>query len=168
MFDYDPESGRMTWRARPESDFANRQAWLAWNTKFAGTEAGTVSMHGYRTVSIAGKKFKVHRIAFKLAYGTEPAVIDHADGDRLNNSISNLREASYSENNCNRSVDGRSGSGVKGVHWHKRAKKWTSQIRKDGVVSYLGLFATVEEAAKARNIAAKKMHGEFSCDGSRK
>lgn len=73
------------------------------NTR-ANTPAGTVTQHGYYQVSVSKKFFMAHRIVVAL-HGIEIKdnfVIDHIDGDRLNNKINNLRVISQSDNNRNR------------------------------------------------------------------
>ena len=70
-------------------------------------------------------------------------MIDHVNGNPSNNSIENLRLVTNQQNNFNRTT-------AKGYCWHKKAKKWKSEIRIDGKKNkYLGLFETEEEAREA-------------------
>lgn len=84
--------------------------------------------------------------------------IDHKDRNGLNNTRDNLRRASESQNRCN--VLARSVCGYKGVTKYKN--KWKARIQFEGLEHYLGLFETVEEAAKARDVKAEELHGEFA------
>ena len=88
-------------------------------------------------------------------------VIDHIDGNPLNNKISNLRIASTNQNASNRckSIPGK--SGVRGVYKHT-CGRWAAQIKHDGKVKYLGLFDSVDDARAAYVSAAHKMRGEFT------
>lgn len=88
--------------------------------------------------------------------------VDHENHDTIDCQKSNLRICDNSQNMMNRKgAASHSKSGVRGVHWHKRARKWTSQIRAYGVVYHLGLFVEMDDAARAYLKARKKYFGEF-------
>lgn len=89
-------------------------------------------------------------------------ILDHIDGNRANNKLSNLREATQSQNCANAKLRSNNTSGFKGVYYHPKTGKWKSQIKKDGVSRHLGLFPTPEEAHKAYVKAAKELFGEFA------
>jgi hypothetical protein len=89
--------------------------------------------------------------------------IDHKDGDKLNCLDENLRICKHLENTRNRGKNKNNTSGYKGVIWHKPSKKWEAYISdNNGNREHLGLFSTIETAAKAYNTAAVKYHGEFA------
>ena len=88
-------------------------------------------------------------------------LIDHKDGNGLNNQKNNLRTCTISENNKNRHTINNS-SGYLGVSLSKRRKKWLAQIKNNKKVIYLGYFKDKKDAAKAYNEAAIKYHGEFA------
>ena len=130
----------------------------------AGTVAGTLSrFDGYRRIKIGAKLYLAHRIAFAIAHGRWPeSLIDHINGIGSDNRPENLREATASQNNCNRMVQKNSKSGVKGVFLAKRAphgRPWEASIT---VKKFIGYFATKEEAAAAYRKAALELHGEFA------
>lgn len=89
-------------------------------------------------------------------------MIDHVDGNPLNNQKSNLRACLNSENAKNVGKYTNNTSGFKGVSWHRRVKKFYAQIGNNGQKIYLGYFAKKEDAARAYNEAAKRLHGEFA------
>lgn len=95
--------------------------------------------------------------------GALPEIIDHIDGNSLNNRIENLRAATQSQNLCNRGKPKSNTSGYKGVYFDKTKNKWRAEIQKHGEVHRLGYFNAAEEAGAAYNTAAKELHGEFSC-----
>ncbi|MDE1475504.1 HNH endonuclease [Xenorhabdus bovienii] len=89
--------------------------------------------------------------------------IDHIDRCRSNNEIQNLRLASHYENSVNKGKRPNNKSGVKGVNWEARNKKWKAQIQADGRKIYLGLFEDIELAEIVVMAARDKLHGEFAC-----
>ncbi len=89
-------------------------------------------------------------------------VVDHKDGNGLNNTDDNIRVCSYSQNQTN-SPDRKLGAaGFRGVTIGKGKKKYIAQIRKEGKKVNLGSFYTAEEASDAYNKAAALSHGEFA------
>lgn len=104
IIDYNPDTGKMCWR-----ETMGRRA-------KAGAEIGHINRDGYRKVKIKGRTYLVHRLAWRLAYGVWPSnEIDHFDGDRLNNKLSNLRDVTKAMNlrNSRRRAD--NSSGIVGV-----------------------------------------------------
>lgn len=92
----------------------------------------------------------------------EGMVINHIDGNGLNNQKSNLRICTRAECCRRRSKSANKSSIYKGVSWHKINKRWISQICIDGKYKHLGYFSTQLRAAKAYDRAAKKYHKEFA------
>jgi hypothetical protein len=90
------------------------------------------------------------------------SLVDHRDGDGLNNQRANLRKASHAQNMQNQMVSVNNTSGYKGVHFAFEKRKWQARIMANGKRISLGLFATPEEAALAYNDAAERLHGEFA------
>lgn len=111
------------------------------------------------------KRIWMHHDIFKrIIGGTIPKgfLIDHIDGNSLNNRRSNLRLATRQENNRNRKKSKNNTSGYKGVCFDKYKKKWVATIGVDGKVIWLGRFKTPELAYEAYCEAAIKYHGEFA------
>ena len=88
---------------------------------------------------------------------------DHLNHNTLDNRRDNIRICTISQNQMNRKVNSEGSSIYKGVTWHKRAKKWTSQIVVGRKLKYLGLFTSERTAAFAYNLAAKKHFKKFAC-----
>jgi hypothetical protein len=88
--------------------------------------------------------------------------VDHIDRNGLNNSRSNLRLATFSQNACNRKIPKHNASGYKGVYWDKDSNKWRAEIRTKGKLFRLGKFHNIKDASAAYKEAAQKYHGEFA------
>jgi hypothetical protein len=90
--------------------------------------------------------------------------IDHVNGDGLDNRRENLRVATHAQNASNRGVRVNNTSGFKGVHANHsgRGKQWFAYITTNYKRQHLGMFGTAEEAARAYDAAAVRLHGEFA------
>jgi len=91
---------------------------------------------------------------------------DHINGDKADNRVCNLREATNQQNHANRGAQRNSTSGVKGVYWFKPQQKWKAQICVNKRSIVLGYFATKEEAITARKAAEDKYHGHWKHEGA--
>ncbi len=157
-FTYDPETGVLTWRIRPQEHFPSEPIWKMWNKQNAGKTAGSINARGYWRLGRKG--FRANRIIFKLMTSEEPpSVVDHKDGDKLNNRWSNLRPATYSESTWNVRIHVDNKSGRRGVIFKKG--KWEASIMIAGRIRRLGRFHTLEEASVAYEATACAARGEF-------
>lgn len=101
-FDYDPETGMLTWKRRPRRHFRNSVSeLLRWNKRWAGTVAGTQMTDGYVAVHVDGEMYKAPRIIWKMQTGETPKSLDHKNGDHADNRWDNLREATTQQNRWN-------------------------------------------------------------------
>lgn len=167
---YEPETGKLFWRARSEDLFnGNKHACRRWNSRYAGKEAMTpVNEAGYKIGGIFNKSFRAHRVIWAMTTGRWPSCfIDHVNGDRSDNRILNLREATTSQNAINSCIQSNNTSGLKGASWCKRTKKWQSYIAVGGKKYNLGYFDCREDAHEAYCHAAKKRHGDYANLGNR-
>jgi len=118
-----------------------------------GREAGTFCKHtGYRKVYFDRRVYYTHRLIWKLLYGEDPEEIDHINGNRSDNRITNLRSVCHYENMRNSKQYSGNTSGVTGVSWCKDRPKWRAGI--GGKV--LGDFDRFEDAVAARKQAEKE------------
>lgn len=132
-------------------------------TAKAGSLAGTLNPSGYWIVQLDGENWRVHRVIFALANGRDAAgPIDHINTNKADNRPCNLREATKSENQWNRSISARNTSGRKGVSWDRQVKKWRADISPSRKHRCLGHFDEIEDAALAYRLAAEQEHGEFA------
>ena len=129
LIQYDQETGLFTWLKRPEIDRFSR----AWNARYAGNPANSVNGNGYIQISIKTgekkKRYEAHRLAWLYIYGEFPEFqLDHVNRRKTDNRISNLRRSDVVGNGHNVDAGKRNSSGVKGVYWHRVAKKWLASI----------------------------------------
>lgn len=123
--------------------------------------------HGYYIITLSKngdrKTFKIHRlIAIHFIDNPEnKQFVDHIDIDKTNNSISNLRWVTRSENGFNTGINRTNTSGIKGVSFDKKTKKWRVRIKLNQKSKHLGLYETLEEATLVRQEAALKYFGDF-------
>ena len=144
------KDGSLFWKAKPAKQIA------------IGKEAGCVNNHGYSVIRIDGVLHRTHRIIFLMHHGYLPQYIDHADGNKLNNSIENLREATACQNAYNKPAQSNNESGKKGVRWHKQIKHWCVEIQVNKVKHYLGIYKDLELAALVASEARSLYHGKFA------
>ena len=175
MLRYEPQSGKLFWRKRPAWMFPDDRAHTTcqslasmWNKKFCGKEAFTyLGVHGYLRGSIKPKTFTAHRVAWAIFHGTWPSEnIDHINGNRADNRMSNLRDVPNLENCRNQAMSRRNKSGINGVFFAAGFGKWIAQIRDGKRTLHLGSFNGVGEAAAARKEAERQL-GYHENHGSR-
>jgi len=167
-FDYDPETGALTWRVKPREDFKTAREWNSRNARYAGMVAGNLHYQkksGDRHASIVqfnGKLIPAHRIIWTMVNGEIPAGrhIDHINGNPFDNRLCNLRLATRSQNMMNRGVARNNSLGLKGVY--RQRNKFVAQIKDHGKRRYLGIFDTKGLAALAYAKACLRYHGMFA------
>jgi len=153
-FRYERETGLLYWRERAEC-LAN------WNARYPGTVAGTKGARGYVHVLLRRRFLAVHRVIWLMVHGVEPAgEIDHRDGDRTNNRVENLRDATPSQNHMNMAARG---EWPKGVYLYRKDGLFRAQIKFRGKTKYLGSYSTPEAAHEAYRQAATEHFGAFAC-----
>lgn len=129
---------------------------------------GTLMPDGYVSLFIQdfnkNKSYQVH-ILVATHFTDNPnnyKYVDHIDGNRQNNHISNLRWTTTHQNSLNRKTPSNNTSGVKGVHQNysgSRFKQWTATWREDGIPCKKS-FETMEEAVEYRNLMVDKFYSK--------
>jgi HNH endonuclease len=140
--------------------YDNLKGVLTWSKNYfktkIGKEAGTLHPNGYLYIGFRTngkfKSYAAHRIIWFLFYNKWPEKqLDHINGNKLDNRIENLREASHRENQQNQKRH-RAGKLV-GASFNKNDKKWCAYIRINNKGKYLGSFSTEREAHEAYKTA---------------
>jgi hypothetical protein len=123
----------------------------------ANDKSGPYAVRSARTQGRRTKE-RMHRRLLPTA-----PIVDHINGNGLDNRRSNLRAVTTAQNMRNRSgLDASNTSGYRGVHWRKDVQKWRAWIRVDYRGWHLGLFDTAEEAAHAFDAAALQLFGDYA------
>lgn len=137
-------------------------------------DVALIATHAWYVLRTKGKSYAYTFIKRRITYmhrllaGVDDGLeVDHKNGDGLDNRRLNLRSATHAQNTANRGKSGfRAGkptsSPLKGVSWHKQAKKWQALITVRGKRSSLGLFADEVDAGRAYDAAALAAHGAFA------
>lgn len=150
---YDPETGLFTWCAHTTPRHRTT----------GGQIAGRRQSRGYIQITIDGRCYVAHRLAWFYITGSWPAAeIDHINGIRDDNRFVNLREATRAQNMANSRRLHSNTSGFKGVSFDKRDGRWRAYIRGNQRRHHLGSFDTPEEAHAAYCAAAAELFGEFA------
>lgn len=140
-----------------DSDFETL-AQFRWHINGTGYAVGSVRVNGAR------KRVYLHRYLLDAQPGQ---IVDHIDGNPLNNTRANLRLVTRAQNQWNRKAQ-QNASGYKGVSWHRGHQKYYARIQVHNRRHFLGYFETAEEAAEAYDAAARRLHGEHARDNSRR
>ena len=131
-----------------------------------GSVAGSIDKDGYLIITIDWKRYKAHRLAWLYIYGYFPEHdIDHINRNPSDNRIKNLREVSRSCNMRNTGNHRDNTSGVKGVRFSEKRKKWMSQIQVNRKCRFLGYYIDFNDAVCAR-LAGEQCLDWNGCDSS--
>lgn len=144
-FSYDPITGHITRKLKARSNHPD-------------------VLNPTRTrIDFMGTRYPCTHIIWVIYYGKWPDVyIDHINNNHLDNSITNLREATHAQNTRHRRAFNPNGKGVT-YRGDRETRPWQAQIQFELKKMHLGFFDTSEEAAEAYKQAALKYHGEFAC-----
>ena len=165
------DTGDLVWKKRDVKFFehihdARGPQWFCnvWNGKFAGREAlPHITSSGYKYGRVLGKYTMAHRVVWALCHGSWPIMfVDHINGDKADNRISNLRLATRQQNTANSIQKVSTSSRYKGVSWCKRSGKWSSGITVSGRRKFLGYYDNENDAALSYDKAALAAHGEYA------
>ena len=150
LFRYDPETGNLVWRTTKSAK------------AIAGSVAGSINAKGHVNLQVDRKMYAAHQVVYLMHHGYIPDEIDHCNRDKTDNRIENLRPATSSQNKGNIGLLRNNQSGYRGVSQNSRSGKWHAQIKICGRQTYLGRYATPEQAALRYNEAARQYFGEFA------
>lgn len=159
-FDYNATSGELYWSlSRPPHHFKTTGAYKVYLSRFAGKRAGCEVKVGnmtYRQVRLNNVLYMEHQVVWVIENGEFETMIDHFDGNGLNNKITNLRPVDRVLNGRNCAMKKNNTSGVTGVYWHKQNNNWVAEGHwtEDGInkKKSLGSYKDISDAKAAREL----------------
>lgn len=153
-FEYNPETGDLTWRHRPQEHFNSYMTFRTWNGRWAGKPAlNSIGNLGYKEGCVNSIRVHAHRIIYKIVAGVDPNIIDHENGNKSDNRFFNLKSGTVGENGMNKCLPENNTSGVIGVYWYPPLSKWSAKIKKNQIQKFLGYFEDFDDAVAARKAA---------------
>lgn len=150
---YAPKKGVFYWVSPPQT-----------HAELLGEEAGAIQRgpKPYHVIQLDGVKYKRGRLAFMFVEGRWPKdCIDHINGDSVDDSWENLREATATENSWNHKTRAKKSNLPMGVRSNKSGR-FSARIGHHGSQIQIGTFDTEEEAKQAYSNARVKYYGEFA------
>lgn len=163
----DFEAGKLFWKERHDRPGFSPEWHDWWNANCAGREIATIgTSYGAKRIRVNGDTYYAHRIIYKMATGREPEQIDHIDGDRANNAITNLRPADYAANTKNKATYKNNRLGHHNITQSRGRFRVTFKV--DGKRVNIGTFSTLEAAISARDTAKSQLgfHANHGRSGS--
>lgn len=127
----------------------------AWHASLCGGDL-IYARHSYRD------QFDVPRVIYIHNLVMRTRLVDHINGDGLDNRRCNLRPATTTQNLANTAPPSHNTSGYKGVNFYRRTGRYRAYIQSGYRPTHLGYFATAEQAARAYDAAALEHFGEFA------
>lgn len=113
--------------------------------------------------AVASPAQNIHVYMHRVILGCQPGQqVDHINHDGLDNRRRNLRLCSHSQNLANSRPRRNTSSRFKGVSWDTYYKCWRARICHNERKHHLGRFDSEEEAARAYNVKAQELFGEFA------
>ena len=122
------------------------------------TRKWVLGANGYAVSYKSYGMILMHRLIMNTPKGK---VVDHINGNKLDNRKSNLRNCTHAENMQNR-FKANSKSGFRNVYWHARLSKWVVLVKKDKKMHYFGSFINKEEAIQAARSARTSLFGKYA------
>ncbi len=153
LFSYDAVTGILRWRTRRGGKIPH------------DLTAGYVDHEGYRVVCVDGVNHRAHRVIWLMVHGQWPsAMLDHENGHRSDNKLTNLREATNAQNQMNKKARTTGASGFKGVSIIRRRGRvqFRASVRYDGKTHVSGYFDTPEAAYEHYSREAVRVFGKFA------
>lgn len=143
LLEYNPDTGIFIWKVDRK------------HLAKSGSKAGSINGSGYTQISVDGRLYLAHRLAWFYCFQEWPILIDHINRDRSDNRLDNLREVTQSINIHN-SSDRPSKSGFRNAT--KVGNRYQSVIKINGKSIHLGMFDTAAEASNAAKAYRERLN----------
>lgn len=166
-------SSGLVWKLRPRSHFNTDRGYNQIGKGYAGKQAGSIFTQNtgkqYWSLQVGNRSCYCHRVVYSIFNSIELSLdiqIDHIDGNGLNNSPQNLRQAHACENSHNSKMNKNNLSGFKGVGWCRTNENWRGRVMYKGKVFYAKGCQTPEEASIHAENLRNSLHKEFANHGN--
>jgi len=145
-------------------DRLNEHKWIAQREYKSKRADKFYVVRNFPIDSTSGKKWKTIALHREITNAPKGMVVDHINGDSLDNRKENLRVCTHQENQMNRRINKDNTSGYKGVYYDAKNKKnsWYAKIMFNYKLIHIGYYKTKEEAARAYDQKAIELFGEFA------
>jgi len=130
-----------------------------------GHSQGKRDKYKYLFIRIKNKRYKIafHRAVFAVVNGRYPKkILDHVNRDASDNRITNLREATISQNGFNQKLSKRNKSGYRCIQWVATRQRWRLIICANGKYHYIGTYKNLATAIVKQKESLKRLHGTFA------
>ena len=152
-FEYNPELGRLISKITTRNNNCGHRA--------GELVKGSVTNYGYREVFFGDYRMREHRLIFLMCHGILPKMLDHIDGNKLNNKIENLRVCSGSQNQFNSKLPKNNTTGFKGVYFLKKKNRYVGRIEVSGKEYSTKQTKGLTEAVLLLRSLRENLHGEY-------
>jgi hypothetical protein len=146
--------GKVALVSAGDYDYLNQWKWSYGAGGYAVRNEYNVKKNGRPKVQIL-----MHRLIMDNPQGM---LVDHKNGERLDNRRANLRLATHADNQHNRNVNKNNTSGFRGVTWCKQTRRWRATTMFEGKSRQIGRFLVMEDAVQALDSFYVEHHGEFA------
>lgn len=119
-----------------------------------------INCNGYVTGSRCNKKIRMHRLLLDAKIGE---YVDHINHNKSDNRKRNLRKCTNQQNAFNSKIKKNNKSGITGVYWNNKDKRWCAEIKINYKKKYLGASKNIEDVIALRKEAERMYFGEFQC-----
>jgi hypothetical protein len=145
------------YKAKIDPEDLSKVSGFKWNSHEARHKSEKLRTT-YAKVIFCKRSLPMANVILGVPVGT---IVDHINGDGLDNRKNNLRPVTSQQNSFNRKTPSHNTSGYKGVVWEADRQKWKARIKINNKYQYLGRYKKKSDAAKAYAEASERLHGEF-------
>ena len=122
---------------------------------------GAATGDGYREIFFRNHRLREHRLIYLMCHGFLPEMLDHIDGNKLNNKIENLRSCSGSQNQFNKKIPKNNTTGFKGILFNKKENRYFGRVRVSGKQYNTKRTKSLTEAVLLLRNLRENLHGEY-------
>ena len=158
-FEYNAELGRLI--SKITTNFGRSNS----NTEGEIVKGYVDKLSGYRAITFFPYRLKEHRLIFLMCHGFLPELLDHIDGNKLNNRIENLRSCTKNQNQQNSKCRVTNSTQFKGVSLVKNTGRYRGEVKVNKKRYVTKTYKTLSECVLHTRVLRENLHGEFCNHG---